>query len=199
MGPLPDPGAADMKVLPALGINRSPFFPKINQRLVEKGLFWIAWWWPGRSLGLSIAMSLTIKWHNASNLSSLGTVISPIRRKPKKARQQAAQSITVSWRQGEEPHTDFIFLSRRGDMGSLSLFPWHFAASHLLIPRRIYSNRWSTNVKGLSAMWRNLTPARYTLIVLWVSPSSARWVAKRQHERSEAGTAWTPLSLQNLR
>ena len=67
--------------------------------------------------GLSIARSCLPRWTAESYSLSLGTVISPIRSKPKNAKQHAAHSMTVSGSSASGSHTDLIDRSIGGGGG----------------------------------------------------------------------------------
>ena len=89
---------------------------------------------------LSTATSSTLKCIFGSNVVSLGTVISPTRRKAKKQRHDAAHSIFVSCWPPVLSHTAFNLYRMSGVMGSRGLSPLPVSASCFFIPRVIYSS-----------------------------------------------------------
>ena len=113
---------------------------------------------------LSTATSAKDRWAAGSYELSVGTVISPDLRNPKKPRQQAAHSMTVR----SDSHTTFIFLRMSGEMGNLWRTSIPFLASALLTPCNVYCSRGKPGSKG------SLAPGDVALLrgrLLWCGAS----------------------------
>ena len=124
-------------------------------------------------VGSSIAMSPTHKWTAGSNSLSDGTVISPARRKAKKHKQQAAQTILESRSPPDADHTSFKRTNKGGVMGRRSRGPTPFSASRF-IPRSTYSNLdigGPPNGSGWAAeICKCLIADKYTFTVQYLRP-----------------------------
>ena len=99
--------------------------------------------------GLSTARSCLPRWTAGSYSLSLGTVITPMRRKPKNAKQHAAHSMIVSGSLASGSHTDLIDRSIGVVIGSLTLSWPLLSLSHFFTPYT-YSNRWRVGWNGSS-------------------------------------------------